>query len=57
MVRDERLVFAELKKEKGRLSKDQEVWLKALEPFHEACGVESWLWRPSDWDTIVELLT
>lgn len=44
MVRD-RIVFAELKSAKGVASKDQLVWLSAI----EAAGGEAHLWRPSEW--------
>ena len=39
------VIFAELKAQKGRPSKDQQLWRSAL----EAGGAEYYLWRPSDW--------
>jgi VRR-NUC domain-containing protein len=43
-----RTIFAELKAEKGKLSTDQEIWLRAL----ELGGCEVHVWRPSDLDAI-----
>lgn len=47
LVRRERLIFAELKAEKGKLSKDQDDWLAALDAIPAA---EVYVWRPSDFD-------
>jgi hypothetical protein len=52
LVRGDRLVFVELKAEKGRITEAQKVWLKRL----EATGVECYLWRPSDYDTMLKTL-
>lgn len=40
----ERVVYAELKSEVGKLREDQGPWLEAL----AAAGQEVYLWRPSD---------
>ena len=62
MVRatDGRLIFAELKSEKGRLSVHQKLWFDAL---CEGCSIENYyrayevhVWRPSDWPEIEEVL-
>ena len=53
LVRNDKIIFAELKSEKGRTTSAQEMWLKALE---KVPGVDVHLWRPSDWDRIVEIL-
>ena len=50
--RPKRMIFAELKSNTGRLSKEQGEWLEDL----AGAGVESYLWRPKDWDDIVEIL-
>jgi hypothetical protein len=41
----ERLVFAEIKLERGRLSPEQVVWLDVL----REAGQEVHVWRPADW--------
>lgn len=54
MVRRPRVLFAELKSAHGRLRPDQQRWLDLL----RACqGVEVYIWRPSDWLKIVDVLT
>jgi len=53
MVRDGRVVFAELKSEKGRVTRAQQMWLDAL----EGTGVEVFVWRPSDLDGIARVLS
>lgn len=54
MVRAPRVVFAELKSEKGKPSVDQLVWLGSL----WACGdkVEAYIWKPSDLDAVAKVL-
>ena len=51
-VRDGRLVLAELKTDAGRVRPEQRAWLDDL----EATAAEVYLWRPRDWDAIVETL-
>jgi hypothetical protein len=53
LARGGRLIFAELKTEKGKVSPSQAEWLDALD---QVPGVEAYLWRPSDWNLIVETL-
>jgi hypothetical protein len=48
MVRTGRIVFAELKSEKGRVRPEQQDWLDEL----AVCCVEAYLWRPSDWPDV-----
>lgn len=67
-VRDRRLIFAELKAEKGKLSDRQTVVLDMLRSLEwpglerRAAGgaalpsIEVFVWRPSDFDALVEVL-
>lgn len=51
--RPPRLLFIELKSEKGKVTEAQQEWLDAL----KATGkVEVYLWKPSQFEEIVELL-
>jgi hypothetical protein len=49
----ERVIYAELKSDKGTLKHEQEEWLDAL----RTAGQEAWLWRPADWEDVVQVLT
>lgn len=51
--RDGRLLAVELKSARGRPTPEQLDWLDTL----RRCGVETHLWRPDDWDVIVEALS
>lgn len=42
------VIFAELKTQIGRVSVSQRIWLNTL----EAAGAETYIWRPSDFDSI-----
>lgn len=53
LVRTPRVIFAELKRERGRLSPLQEAWLCDL---RECQGVETYEWRPSQWSEVVDVL-
>ena len=53
MVRLSRIIFAELKSEKGKVSPAQQEWLDAL-AGPEKCEV--YLWKPSSWDEVLEIL-
>src|SRR5262245_27714679 len=48
-----RLIFAELKTARGKLTPGQTNWLHAL----EATGAEVYLWKPDQWDEIEALLS
>ena len=52
-VRDGRVVFAELKIPRGKLSAYQMEWLVEL---NQAECAEVYLWFPKDWDAIEEVL-
>jgi len=46
------LLFAELKTDRGKLTRGQEIWLAAL----RAAGLRAVLWRPSMWKEIEQCL-
>ena len=48
LVRRPRVIFAELKSDRGRCTPEQRAWLAEL----AECSVEVKLWRPSDWEAI-----
>ncbi len=53
MVRPPRVIFAELKVKRGRLSLRQAV---ALDVLSQCPGVETYLWYDKDWDEIERIL-
>ena len=53
MLRGERLIVAELKVQKGKVSDHQQRWLEKF----KLTGVEVFLWRPSDIREIEEILS
>ena len=54
LVRPPRIIFAELKNETNKLTPSQEEWAELL----RACpGVEYYTWRPSNLETIAEILS
>lgn len=53
LVRGDRLVWAELKRQDGVTSQEQRQWIAAL----RAAGQTVFVWRPSDWPTIESVLT
>ncbi len=52
LVRSPRLIFAEVKSEEGKVTSEQSSWLRNL----AAAKQDVYLWRPSDWEGIVEVL-
>ena len=54
LIRPPRIVVAELKADRGRLSADQDAWLSDL----AACGIDVHVWRPVNLDdgSILEAL-
>ena len=53
LIRPPRLLFVELKTEKGKYRLFQSAWAVML---GECPGVEYYSWRPSDWEEIEEVL-
>ena len=53
MVRLTRVLYAELKSEKGKVTEEQQEWLDALK---QTGKVEVYVWRPSDFYEIAEIL-
>ena len=62
MVRGDRLLFVELKSEKGKLSAPQRQWLYALSGVGKTLDnadhgpVETYVFRPHDWPEIEKVL-
>lgn len=52
LARGPRLVFAELKRETGKISPAQDEWLRKL----AATSAEVYTWRPSDLDDVIATL-
>jgi hypothetical protein len=46
-------LLVELKTDTGRLRPAQRTWIEAL----RSAGIECYIWRPGDWNSIVERLT
>lgn len=53
LVRGSRLIFAELKRQTGRTTREQQEWLDLL----AGAGAETYLWRPSHLADVVECLS
>ena len=53
LVRRERLIFAELKSDKGKLTADQQAWLDEL--ARTGC-CEVYVWRPADIEAVGAVL-
>lgn len=59
MVRDRRLLFAELKSATGQVTKAQQQWLLRLRELVRVVGPsfpEVYVWRPAEWDEIMTTL-
>jgi hypothetical protein len=52
-VEQKRLMFVELKREKGKVSESQKIVLSELSQLIQC---EVYVWRPSDWDSIIEIM-
>ena len=53
LVRPPRIIFAELKSERGRLTPAQQEWIERL----KRCGLEVHVWRPSQLHIIAAVLS
>ena len=53
LCRPPALIVAEVKSARGRLSAAQRAWLEAL---GQCPGIEVYVWRPTDWETIAARL-
>lgn len=51
-VEQQRIIFAEIKTEKGIITPSQQEWHDDL----IACGQEAYFWRPGDFDEIARIL-
>lgn len=49
--RQQRLIFAELKTERGRQTNEQKLWEGHLRVVRSVVALEFYLWRPTDWLT------
>lgn len=52
LLRNDRLLFVELKKEKGPIRLGQDLVLSLLQR-----AAETYIWKPSDWEQIQDVLT
>lgn len=52
LVKNGTIIFVELKRETGVMSVEQEGWFEEL----RACGLTCYLWRPSDFLDMVQIL-
>jgi hypothetical protein len=52
LTRRPRVIFAELKSDRGKVTPQQRAWMDEL----RACGQEVYLWKPSYWPAIEKLL-
>ena len=52
LIRRPRVVWAELKAERGRLRPAQKAWIEEL----RACGQAVYVWRPSSWEEVERVL-
>jgi len=52
LVKGRRIIAAELKSDTGRLAPEQQQWLDTL----AGAGIETFLWRPSDVQSIADTL-
>lgn len=53
LVRGTRLIYAELKRETGKTTEEQDVWLQRF----ALAGAETYVWRPSDLEDVKKTLS
>jgi hypothetical protein len=53
LIKNTRMIFVELKREQGIVSVQQESWMRAI----SNCGIEVYVWRPSDLHELVAILS
>ena len=53
LAKPPRLLFVELKAQKGKLRPEQQEWLQTL----LECQQDARIWRPADWEAIEKVLT
>jgi hypothetical protein len=53
MCRPPRVIFVEMKSQRGRIAPRQQEWLAALS---QCSGIESYVWRPTEWHNITRIL-
>ena len=51
LANGKRVLFVELKSQKGRMEDEQHRWLDCLRVTGVAGPVQTFIWRPSDWRT------
>ena len=57
LARGDRLIFAELKTDRGRIRPSQRLWLERLGAIaDQQPNVQVYLWRPKDWPGIEKIL-
>ena len=54
LAKEGRVIFVELKREKGRVTDAQQAWRWALGAGRYGCS--AFVWRPSDWSVIEKVL-
>jgi hypothetical protein len=52
MTRRPRVIFAELKSDRGKVTDAQRAWIDEL----RACGQEAYIWRPKNTESILKLI-
>ncbi len=56
MVRDGRIIIAEVKRQRGRLDAQQEAWITGLMAVAIPSRLEVHVWRPSDFAEVEKVL-